>query len=228
MRVIEIMTPDVVTVAADASVYEAAQLMLSRRISALPVLNADGRLVGLISESDLMRRGEIRSEKRHSWWRDLLTSDLRQASEFLRSHGRRVADVMSRDVITAHGRMPLREAAELMERHVIKRLPVMEGHRLVGIISRSDLLRALLAVAPAESPEADVEDQMIRERLLAALKAKHWAGSIVSNVIVDGGIVHLWGEAGTRREIDACRALAQSIEGVRQVSSHMVEVKTVI
>ncbi|MGE0424719.1 MAG: CBS domain-containing protein [Reyranellaceae bacterium] len=228
MKVIDVMTPDVVTVPAAASVYEAARLMLSRRISALPVLNADGRLVGLISESDLMRRGEIRSEKRHSWWKDLTTSDLRQAAEYLRSHGRRVADVMSRDVISAHGRMPLREVAELMERHAIKRLPVMDGHRLVGIVSRSDLLRALLAVAPADSPAAEVEDQTIRQRLLAELKAKHWAGSIVSNVIVDGGIVHLWGEAGTRQEIDACRALAQSIEGVREVSSHMVEVKTVI
>ncbi len=228
MKVIDIMTRDVITVSPEASVYEAAQLLLGRRISALPVLNTDGRLVGIISESDLMRRGEIRSEKRASWWRDLITSDLRQASEFLRSHGRLVADVMSRNVISATGRMPLRELAELMERHAIKRLPVLDGHRLVGIVSRSDLLRALLAVDPSEQPAPDVEDQTIRERLLEELKARHWAGSIVSNVIVDSGIVHLWGEAGTRREIDACRALAQTIEGVRRVSSHMVVVKTVV
>jgi CBS domain-containing protein len=139
-----------------------------------------------------------------------------------------VADVMSRNVISATGRMPLRELAELMERHAIKRLPVLDGHRLVGIVSRSDLLRALLAVDPSEQPAPDVEDQTIRERLLEELKARHWAGSIVSNVIVDSGIVHLWGEAGTRREIDACRALAQTIEGVRRVSSHMVVVKTVV
>jgi len=227
MKVIDIMTWDVITVSPDTSVYEAAQLLLGRRISALPVLNADGRLVGIVSESDLMRRGEIRSEKQMPWWRGLLTSDLRQASEFLRSHGRLVADVMSRNVITAHGRMTLRELAELMESHAIKRLPVMDGHRLVGIVARSDLLRALLAVEPSQNAE-EVDDQTIRQRLLEALKAKHWAGSIVSNVIVDSGVVHLWGEAGTPREIDACRALAQTIDGVRRVSSHMVVVKTVV
>src|SRR5690349_11075627 len=227
MKVIDIMTWDVVTVSPDTSVYEAAQLLLGRRISALPVLNADGRLVGIVSESDLMRRGEIRSEKQLPWWRSLLTSDLRQASEFLRSHGRLVADVMSRTVISAHGRMTLRELAELMEHHAIKRLPVLEGHRLVGIVARSDLLRALLAVEPSQNA-VEVDDQTMRQRLLEALKAKHWAGSIVSNVIVDGGVVHLWGEAATQREIDACRALAQTIDGVRRVASHMVVVKTVV
>jgi len=228
MKAIDVMTWDVITVSPETSVYEAAQLLLGRRISALPVLNTDGRLVGIISESDLMRRGEIHSEKRHSWWRDLITSDLRQASEFLRSHGRRVADVMSRDVICATGRVTLREVAELMERHAIKRLPVMDGHRLVGIVSRSDLLRALLAVEPPTQLGAEVEDQTIRQGLLAALKANHWAGSSVTNVIVDSGVVHIWGEAGTQREIDACHALAQTIEGVRRVSSHMVVVKTVV
>lgn len=228
MRAIDIMTPDVITVSPGTSVYEAARLLLGRRVSALPVLNADGRLAGVISESDLMRRGEMRSEKRSPWWRGLFTSDLREASAFLRSNGRLVADVMSRDVITATARMSLRELAELMERHVIKRLPVMDGHRLVGIVSRSDLLRALLALDPSGRPADEVDDSAIRHRLLEELKARHWAGSIVANVIVDAGIVHLWGEAGTAREIDACRALAQTIEGVRAVSNHMVVVKTVL
>lgn len=228
MKVIDIMTTDVVAVSPNTSVYEAAQLLLGRRISALPVLNADGRLVGLVSESDLMRRGEIRSEKRYPWWRELITSDLRKSAEFLRSNGRLVADVMSHDVVTAHGRMTLREVAELMERHRIKRLPVIDGHRLVGIVSRSDMLRALLAFDAGEQTVGAVEDQTIRENLLGQLKAKHWAGSIVSNVIVDGGVVHLWGEAGTHQQIDACRALAETIEGVRRVANHMVAVKTVI
>ncbi len=228
MKAIDIMTPDVVTVSPETSVYEAARMLLGRRISALPVLNADGRLIGLVSESDLVRRGELRSEKRSSWWRGLLASDLRQASAFLREHGRRVADVMSRDVIVANARSSMRELAELMERHTIKRLPVMEGHRLIGIVSRSDMLRALLAIDPTEQPSPDIDDQAIRERLLAALKARHWAGAIVANVIVESGVVHLWGEAGTTREIDACRALAETIEGVRRVASHMVVVKTVI
>ncbi|MBX3503519.1 MAG: CBS domain-containing protein [Alphaproteobacteria bacterium] len=228
MKAIDIMTADVVTVSPETSVYEAARLLLGRRISALPVLNADGRLVGLISESDLMRRGELRTEKRHPWWRGLLTSDLRQASEFLRCQGRRVADVMSRDVICARASMPLRELAELMERHVIKRLPVLDGQRLIGIVSRSDLLRALLILAPAEETVPEVDDRDIRQKLLGQLKARHWAGSIVANVIVERGIVHLWGEAATTREIDACRALAETIDGVREVRSHMAQVKTVI
>lgn len=228
MKAIDIMTPDVVTVSPETSVYEAARLLLGRRISALPVLNADGRLVGVISESDLMRRGELRSEKRSSWWRGLLTSDLRQASAFLRSHGRLVADVMSRDVIVASPRTSMRELAELMERHAIKRLPVMDGHRLVGIVGRGDMLRALLAIDPTEQPAPEVDDQAIRERLLAELKARHWAGSIVANVIVEAGVVHLWGEAATTREIDAVRALAETVEGVRRVASHMVVVKTIV
>jgi CBS domain-containing protein len=228
MKAIDIMTTDVVTISPEASVYEAARLLLGRRISALPVVDAAGQLVGLISESDLMRRGELRTEKRHPWWRGLLTSDLRQASEFLRCEGRRVSDVMSRDVIAARAAMPLRELAELMERHVIKRLPVLDEQRLVGIVSRSDLLRALLILAPADGTPPAVDDRVIRQRLLEQLKARHWAGSIVANVIVEHGIVHLWGEASTTREIDACRALAETVAGVRSVSSHMVQVKTVI
>lgn len=228
VKAIDIMTTDVVTVSPEASVYEAARILLGRRISALPVLDAEDRLVGLISESDLMRRGEMRSEKRRPWWRGLLTSDLRQASEFLRCQGRRVSDVMSRDVICANAAMSLRELAELMERHVIKRLPVLDGQRLVGIVSRSDLLRALLVLAPTEEAPPDVDDRVIRQRLLEELKARHWAGSIVANVIVDRGVVHLWGEAATTREIDACRALAETVAGVQAVSSHMVQVKTVV
>lgn len=228
MKAIDIMTPGVITISSEASVYEAAALLVARRISALPVLNADARLVGVISESDLVRRGELRSEKRSSWWRALFASDLRQASAFLRSHGRRVADVMSREVVTVNARTTMRELAELMERHAIKRLPVMDGHRLIGIVSRRDMLRALLAIDPTERPAGDVDDQAIRQRLLEELKARHWAGSIVTNVIVDTGIVHLWGEAGTTREIDACRALVETIEGVRRVSNHMVLIKTVL
>jgi len=228
MKAIDIMTPGVITVSPETSVYEAARLLVGRRISAMPVLNADGRLVGVISESDLVRRGELRSETRSSWWRALLTSDLRQASAFLRAHGRQVADVMSREVIAVTARTTMRELAELMERHAIKRLPVMDGHRLIGIVSRRDMLRALLAIDPTELPAGGVEDQAIRQRLMEELKARHWAGSIVTNVIVDTGVVHLWGEAGTTREIDACRALAETIEGVRKVSNHMVLVKTVV
>jgi CBS domain-containing protein len=228
MKAIDIMTHDVITVSPETSVYEAAELLITRRISALPVLNADGRLAGIISESDLARRAELRSEKRSSWWRALFKSDLRQASAFLRSHGRQVSDVMSKNVITASARTSMRELADLMERHAIKRLPVMEGHRLVGIVSRRDMLRALLAIDPSEQLIGDADDKEIRERLLAEFKARHWAGSIVSNVIVDTGVVHLWGEAGTSREIDACRALAETIGGVRKVSSHMVVVKTVV
>lgn len=228
MKAIDIMTTDVVTVSPETSVYEAARLLLGRRISALPVLNADARLIGIISESDLMRRGEIRSEKRSSWLQELLGSDLRRASQFLRAHGRRVADVMSTEVISAPPRTPMRQLAELMERHHVKRLPIVDGHRLVGIVGRSDLLRALLALDPTEQPAPDADDQAVRQRLLEALKARHWAGSIVANVIVEEGVVHLWGEAGTAREIDACRALAETIEGVRRVANHMALVKTVI
>jgi len=228
MKAIDIMTANVITVSPETSVYKAAELLVARRISALPVLNADGRLAGIISESDLVRRSELRSDKRSSWWRALFISDLRQASAFLRSHGRRVSDVMSREVITVNGRTSMRELADLMERHAIKRLPVMDGHRLVGIVSRRDMLRALLAIEPSEQPAAEVDDHAIRERLIAELKARHWAGSIVANVIVDTGVVHLWGEAGTPREIDACRALAETVKGVRKVSSHMVVLKTVV
>ncbi|MBV9835379.1 MAG: CBS domain-containing protein [Alphaproteobacteria bacterium] len=226
MKAIDIMTTNVITVSPETSVYDAAQLLLRHRITSLPVLNAEKRLVGLISESDLMRRNETKCEKRCPWWSAVFASDLRLASEFLRTHGRLVSDVMSSAVTTAHARMSLRELAELMERHVIKRLPVVDGDRLVGIVSRRDLLRALLALEPIEQPAAEIDDRAIRQRLLAELGKRHWAGSIVANAVVDGGIVHLWGEAGTNREVDACRALAGTIDGVRGVSSHMVVSKS--
>lgn len=228
MKAVDIMTPDVITVAPETSVYDAARLLLGRRIGALPVLNEVGGLVGLISESDLMRRGETRTDKRRSWWHGLITSDLRQASEFLRGQGRRVSDVMTRNVVCVEAGAPLREVAELMENHVIRRVPVLDGPRLVGIVSRSDLMRALLVLAPADEAPPEVDDRVIRQHLLDQLKAHHWAGSIVSNAIVERGVVHLWGEASTQREIDACRALVETVAGVRKVSSHMVVVKMVI
>lgn len=210
----DIMTSPVVTVGPDTPIAEVAKLLLERHISAAPVVESDGRLIGIVSEGDLMRRPESGTERRHSWWLALFSDPRSEAREFLKSHGLRARDVMTRQPVTVGEEARLDQIADLLEKHGIKRVPVASGGKVVGIVSRANLLQALLAQPRPSSVPAD--DRALREAVKRALEATG-ARALFVNVIVSNGVVHLGGLAHTVEEREAMRVAAEGVAGVREV-----------
>ena len=219
MNALQAMTHPVVTVPADATVFAAADILLGSRISAAPVVDADGKLVGIVSEADLMNRPEVGTVPAKSWLQRLLADNALLARDYIRSHSHRVADVMTREVITAGERTQLAEIAKLMERHRIKRVPIVRDGKVIGIVSRANLLQGLLAREP--HPADGANDEKIRAGVFAEL-AKHPWSSGVTNVVVDQGVVHLWGNVGSASSKEAARVVAENIPGVRRVVNNVV------
>ncbi|MBV8575804.1 MAG: CBS domain-containing protein [Acetobacteraceae bacterium] len=212
----DVMVRDVVTIGPDESVARAARLMTENDVSALPVVGADGGMVGIISEADLLRREEIGTAGAPARWMETMTPATALAAEFTRSHGKRVADLMSENVISVSEDTSLNEIAALLERSRIKRVPVVRDSKLVGIVSRSNLIQALASAAvKAESPSD--ESRLLREELLERLKQQSWADYGNRNVIVRDGEVHLWGLVGSEEERKALVTLAEGVPGVTKV-----------
>jgi CBS domain-containing protein len=226
MRAMDVMTTDVITVDPDMTVQSLAKLLAERGISGAPVVDSDGRLVGVISEGDLLRRAEIGTARRHrvrrrSWWLDDFASDL--AREYVKSHGRTVNEIMSRDVVTVTEDTDLADVAALLEAKRIKRVPVMREGKVVGIISRANIVRALGATKGAAPREGEGDDRSIRARLLAELGRQEWARVWPEDIIVRDGIVHFWiseDEPSDKRQ--ALRVAAETTPGVRGVQEHDV------
>lgn len=218
MRALDVMTTTVITVKPDMSVRDAAALLLERRISGAPVLDEDGRLLGIISEGDLLRRVEIgTAEERRTRWLDFLTARA-DADAYVKSHALRVEDVMTRDVIGVDEETTLSAIAALMESRGVKRVPVLRDGHLVGIVSRANLLQALASSAPEPQPVSS-NDREIREQLVAELKGRPWAFA-GRNVVVRDGVVHLWGIFNSVEAVQAVRIAAERIPGVRGVEDH--------
>ena len=219
MHAADIMTPDVICAAPDTPLRELIGLMLQNRVSALPILE-HGHVVGIVSEGDLLRRAETGTEPRPSRWLELITSTDRLAAEFVKTHGLKASEVMTRDVVSVAPDTPLAEIARLMETHGIKRVPVLRDGRLAGIVSRRNLLQAL--ASRLASPPVTSGDRAIRDAFYAALSRQPWADEGASiNAVVYDGVVHLWGyaPAGVRRQ--AVVVLAENIQGVHSVEDHL-------
>jgi CBS domain-containing protein len=221
MRAADVMTSEVITVGEDASVQEAAKLMAEHGISAVPVVDRAHRVVGIVSEGDLLHRAENGTERRRSWWLDMVASTNQLAGEYVKSHSGKVKDVMTRGVISVIEEMPVADIAILLETKRIKRVPVLRDGRLVGIVSRANLLRALAMTISERPSGAEAEDRAIRNKLLAELKAQKWAEVAPANIIVKDGIVHLWSSYYSEEEKRALIMAAESIPGVRRVENHM-------
>jgi len=220
MKALDVMVRNVVTVKPDDAVADAVRLLAEHDVSALPVVDDGNNVVGVISEADLLHREEIGTEKQRPWWLEAVTPASTLAGEFAKSHGRRVAEVMSTDVVSAAEDTPLGEIATMLERHRIKRVPVLRGGKLVGVVSRSNLIQALASSrAPASGAGAD---RKIRQQLLDRLNQEDWTDFGERNVIVSGGIVHLWGLVGSLQEHKALLALAEGVPGVASVSDEMI------
>ena len=222
MRAKDVMTTYVLTIGSDASVMQAAQLMLKNQISGLPVVDATGSLAGIVTEGDFLRRGEIGTEHRRPRWLEFLIGPGRLAGEYVRACGRKVDEIMSTDLHTVTEDTPLGVVVDLMERYRIKRLPVVQGRRLVGIVSRANLLHAVASLAQNAAQSTTGSDDALRQRLLADLKKSAWAPREMLNVIVCDGVVDLWGTITDERERQALIVAAENVPGVKRVRDHLV------
>jgi len=219
MRARDVMVRAVATTTPETTVEKVARLMINLRISGVPVLDRNGQLAGIVTEGDLLRRAETGTERRRSRWSQLFSANSRLAAEYIKAHARQVGDVMTREVVSVGELTSLSEIAELMETKRIKRLPVVHDGKIVGIVSRADLLQVL---ASGGAITADEEgDRLIRERLLAELRRQEWARGAEANAVVSDGIVHLWG-TGSEEERKALRVVAENIPGVRGIEDHTI------
>ncbi|MBB4279228.1 CBS domain-containing protein [Rhizobium mongolense] len=215
MRVNTIMTSAVITIQSTATVAEAANLMLSNRISGLPVVEPQGMLVGLISESDLLRRSELDTERQRSWWLGLLASPGKVAEEYIQAHGRKVKEVMSTPVMTVSPYTTLGEAADLMEKSKVKRLPVVTDGRLFGIVTRSDFLKPLRE--PPAEPGQPLSDAAMAAAIAEELAAQSWAKNGLIRASVNNGVVTLNGSVLDERERGAAIVAAENVPGVKMI-----------
>jgi CBS domain-containing protein len=225
MKAMDVMVRDVITVNPDDNVSEAVRLLADYDVSALPVVDDDENVVGIISEADLMDREEIGTEKKRPWWLEAVTPASKLAGEFAKSHGRRVEEVMSTNVVAASEDTPLGQIAALLERHRIKRVPILRNGKLIGIVSRSNLIQALAsaqAFAEIGAATPGNDDRRIRAEVLNRLGEEDWTDFGERNVIVSDGVVHLWGLVGSVDERKALLALAEGVPGVVRVSDEMI------
>ena len=221
MRAMDLMTTNVITVDENASIQSAAKLMVEHGISAVPVVNRDKRVIGMVSEGDLLHRAETGTELRRSWWLELASSTNKLAGEYIKSHSGKVKDVMTRDVLSVTEETPVADIAVLLETNRIKRVPVLRDGKLVGIVSRANLVRALAMTISKVANGAEAYDRSIRDKLLAELKAQKWAEVSPANVTVKDGVVHLWSSYLSEQEKRALVVAAENIPGVRRVEDHM-------
>jgi CBS domain-containing protein len=219
MRAHQIMTRQVITITPDASIVEAANTMLQNHISGLPVVDETGKLVGIISQGDFIRRAEIGTQRKRGRWVKLLLGPGRVASDFVHERGRKVGKIMTLDPCTVTEDAPLEDVVSLMERNNIKRLPVMRGDQLVGIVTRSNLLQAVAELA-REVPDPTADDDHIRNHVITSIEKADW-GPFGLGVIVRNGNVHLSGVNTNECSRQAAIVAAENVSGVRKVHDHL-------
>jgi CBS-domain-containing membrane protein len=222
MNASSIMVSDVITVKPDDTVQDVAGILLVNRISAVPVVDDSGKIVGIVSEGDLLRRSENRTEHERPWWLKLLMGRELLAAEFIKEYGRKVADVMTREVISAVPDTPVADIATLLERHRIKRVPIVQNGKIVGIVSRANLIQGL-AVGRNKSLEPQtVADAELRDKLVSRLKAEPWVRPSLVNITVTDGTVDLWGIVDSPTEKHALRVAVEVTPGVRAVNDNVL------
>lgn len=215
----DIMMKDVVSVGPETPVREIAKLMLERRISGVPVVDGEGRVLGIVSEGDLIRRPEIETDHAPTGWLSMFLSDEERARDFVKSHGRKAREVMTQPAIGVAPDTPLPDVVRLMERHRIKRLMVVDQGKLAGLVTRADMLRAM--VAHRDASPASSNDRELRERIDSILRGEDWASSAYVNVTVENGVAHLWGTVESSSQREALILAVRSVPGVKEVQPHL-------
>jgi CBS-domain-containing membrane protein len=219
MRAHQIMTRQVITIAAGASIVDAANIMLNKHISGLPVVDDAGAVVGIVSQGDFIRRAEIGTERKRGRWLKFLVGPGTAASDFVRERGRKVEEIMTPDPCTVTEDATLEDIVELMERNHVKRLPVLRGDRLVGIVTRTNLLQAVAGLT-RDVPDPTADDDHIRHRIINSIEKSDWT-PFGLGVIVANGVVHLSGVITNEQSREASIVAAENISGVTRVHDHL-------
>lgn len=218
MKASDIMSSHTISVAPDLPVQAVANTLVKNGISACPVVGLDGKMIGIVSEGDLVRRVETGTARQRSWWLEMLESGRSLAAEFAKTHGLKAQDVMTTDVLTAGPDTPVRELADMMERNGVKRIPIVADGQVVGIVSRANLVQALASGMHEEARQDS--DEVLRAAVVAALDRKTWGASLV-NVLVRDGKVDLWGVVDSEEERKAVRIAAERVAGVDNVKDNL-------
>jgi CBS domain-containing protein len=224
MRAHQIMTRSVITIAPDCTILEAANTMLQHHVSGLPVVDTAGSLVGIVSEGDFIRRNEIGTQRKRGRWLKFLMGAGLTATDYVHEHGRKVSEVMTTDPVTVAEDATLEQIVTSMETNGVKRLPVVRHGKLVGIVSRANLLQAVASLA-REIPDPTADDDHIRSRVIAAIEKNDWS-PFGLNVIVRDGIVHLSGVIADESSRQAAKVATENIAGVKKVHDHLCWVDT--
>lgn len=219
MRAHQIMTKPVITVTPEATVYDAANRMLANHVSGLPVVDTSGKLVGIVSEGDFLRRSEIGTKRRRSRWLSFILGPGTAARDFVVEHGRKISEVMTPDPFTVTEDVPLAEVVDLMEVKSVKRLPVMRGEKIVGIVTRANVLQAVASL-DRDVPDPTADDDHMRNRIIKVMEKQDWC-PLSLNVIVRDGIVHLSGIITDVQARQAAIVAAENVEGVVKVHDHL-------
>ena len=221
MKARDVMVSPVVTVGEDSTVRDVARILLANHISAVPVVDSGGKVIGIVSEADLMHRTECGTERPTSWWLSMISGDRALAAEYVQSHARKVKDLMTTEVQTAGPDTPLVEIADMFEEKHIKRVPVVNAAgEIIGIVSRANIVQAVASARPML--EISLPDAAIREKLIAELKKQSWSHVHKLNATVTNGVVDLWGFAQSESERQAIKVTAESIPGVVEVNDHLM------
>jgi CBS domain-containing protein len=227
MQARDVMVSPVITVGKFATVRDVAKILLEKRISAVPVVDHAGKVIGIVTESDLMHRAEAGTERPYSWWVRFLAGDAMIAADYVKSHAAKVEDIMTSNVVTATPETPLHEIAALLEEHQIKRVPIVnKDGDLVGIVSRSNLVQVVASARP--KLEMTLPDSTIRQKVLDELKKQSWSHTHNLSVTVSNGVVDLWGLAETGDQRKAIRVVAEAIPGVTVVNDHLADSSTFV
>jgi CBS domain-containing protein len=219
MKAHDAMTKDVVTVGPDTTVRDIAALLVRHRISAVPVVS-DGRVVGIVSQTDLGHRSETDTEKRRKWWLELFADANVKARDYIKSHGILAQDVMTRFVVSVSTDAHLSEVADVLDTHRIRQVPVMQDGKLAGMISRADLVRKL-AEATIAGPAARSDNGTLQKAIWERIKEQRWLDSGFVNFSVKDGVVDLWGAVSSEEQRRALRILVESVSGVQRVEDNV-------
>lgn len=220
MKAADVMSTNVVSVRGDTSAAQIAKILLDNRISAVPVVNEAGDLLGIVSEGDLIHRVEAGTERHRSWWLELLTAKETLEHEFIKCHARNAVDLMAHPVVTVKPDTPLDDVAFLLEKHRIKRVPVMKDGRIVGIVSRANLIQALVNQDAVATSNTGMDDAALNATLVTRLQSHPWWPDRV-NVVVRERNVELWGIVESEVEKDAVRVAVEGIAGARTISNYL-------
>jgi CBS domain-containing protein len=220
MKAYEAMTGNVISVGANTPVREIAALLVQHRISAVPVVSAEGRVIGIVSQTDLGHRSETDTEKRRKWWLEMFADSNAKARDYIKTHGSVANDIMTRFVVSVPKDAQLSEVAEILDTHRIRQVPVMEHGKLVGMISRADLVRKLAEATITPSPTKP-ENGVLQKAIWQRIKAEGWVHSALVTIAVKDGVVELWGAVSSDEQRRALRLLVEGVSGVQRVEDHV-------